>query len=502
MLYAFKNSRLFHPRISSALLQKGMTTRLFSVSFDSTKIAETIVNNYHPSDTKVCLKTLKTLGSLRSKETAKSALSSVSFRSKNERKVFLTWLQSVVSNVNGIPPFPTVKKLTSRKKKTSNLLDSCRAYLMVRDKDDRDIDLNDIEALILDIADNIPERLVFDVSAMLRKYTFDLQEEKALESRTRAAGAGAAATSTATASLTDVFLQDLVSMSSIYFDVLLSLVLALDIVENKGRQYAALRSQAAKLQKQRINDTSSFSVFLERVVANIEAWQLAKSKALLENNINNNSNNSSEKKGTDIHTENDNADIHHDHNDHHGGRYNSDGDGNKISRVKHMSSHQWGWSLHCLRVSVSTKQASPLEQWLLDEEARMLSPPSPESPSPESASPESASTSASAAHSHSHSDSLSRSNAASLPVPATSAPGLSLCTLDTDRVMDDTEPRSRGGEGGGGGGGRSAGQRDSMTTFVTPDDDDEHTSADFDEPYRFQDIYTLVAETRDQNRCD
>ena len=206
-MFAFR-----HTRLSTLHLQRSvLCSRLFASSINSTKIGELIVNNYHPKDTKLCLKTLKTLVSLRSKEAVNSALLSVSFRSKNETKMFLSWLQSVITNVQEIPAFPSVRKLTSRKKKTLNLVDTCKAYITVRESlrsdSDRDIDYNDIESLVLDIADNIPERLVLDVAAILRQYNFELQQTPELKTE-----------------LSAELVKKLIDSSSIYFDVMLSLM--------------------------------------------------------------------------------------------------------------------------------------------------------------------------------------------------------------------------------------------------------------------------------------
>ena len=400
------------------MLQQGIRTRLISSSFDPVNIADIIVTSYHPSDTKVCLKTLKTVGSLTSKEAARSALGSVSFRSKNERKMFFTWLQNVVSNTTEIPNFPTVRKLTSRKKRTNNLLESCRSYLMVRgdNEGERGIVVDDIESLILDIADNIPERLVLDVSALLRKYTFELHEVS-LESKI---------------DLKEVFLKELIDISSIYFDVLFSLVLALDIVPDKGRQYASLRKQAAKFQKQRINDTASYSLYLERLIANTEAWKRAKKKIAASGPLDDEG-----KKGVNISDDDDN---------------NNDDSYPKISRAKNVNAHQWGWSLHSLHVSVNNKELSPLDQWLFEEEKRLLL-----------ATPIDTDTS--------FSDSPSSSFSA---------------LTNASTLKSDSD---------------NGGHVDVTTSFITPDEDDQHTSPDFDEPHRFRDIHTLVADTRDQNRC-
>jgi hypothetical protein len=437
MMQAFKNSRrLLFPRYSSCLQRTGGLTRQLFSSCDSTKIADIIVNNYHPKDTKLCLKTLKTLVSIRSKEAANSALLSVSFRSKNETKMFLTWIQSVVANVQEIPAFPMVRKLTSRKKKALNLSDSCRSYIIVREslrtENDREIDFGDIEALILDIADNIPERLVLDVSAILRQYCFELQQSPELK-----------------AELSDELLKKLIDSSSIYFDVVFSLITALDIVDGKGRQFGMLRTKATKIQKQRINDTTSFSVNLLRLIENIEGWNEAKAAKLLLHNNNHNSVRPviSDEENDDI---SDDVESDHDHEE------------GKISRVKNLIQHQWGWSLHCLYVTVNNKDISPLDQWLLDEEARLLSADTDTESESESPSVESASVSALPSERDTSSTSLLLTPPPPHPLQRTSG--------------------------------------EATTTFVSGDD--RHSSSDFDEPYFFQDIKTAVAETRDQNSLE
>lgn len=375
---------------------------------------------------------------MRSKEAANSALLSVSFRSKNESKVFLQWLQKIVANVKDIPSFPPVRKLTSRKRKTLNLLDSCRAYLMIResirDENDKEIDFNDIESLILDIADNIPERLVLDVSAILRQYNYEIQQAPDKKEE-----------------LSGELLKKLTDSSSLYFDMMFSLMCALDILEIKGQQRSMLQTKAAKIQKQRVNDMSSFSVYLLRLMENIEAWDEAKAKAL-KNKLN-----------KDAKAEG-GRDDDHDSSERDDGSSDisvKDDNDDKISRVKNMIQHQWGWSLHCLFVSVQNKELSPLDQWLLEEEKRILAAAG-NTGGEESA----AGDYAESVQSSVTSSSTDSESSLLLSASAAAKPSIS----------------------------------NTLTTFIA--NDDRHSLSDFDEPYYFKDINTSSVDSRDQSSLE
>lgn len=442
MLHASKYTR---HRCNNYCLQptSAIFQRLFSSAFDYAKVGEIVVTNYHPKDSKLCLKTLKTLVSMSSKEAATSALSSAAFRSKTESRVFFTWLQSVISNAKDIPQLPHVRKLISRKKKTQNLLESCRMYLKIRESlksaTDRVIDFNKIESLILDTADNIPERLVFDVSAILRQYCIELEQSPEKHDM-----------------LSTELMKRLADSSSIYFDVLISLVAALDIVDGRGKLFVVFRTKAAKIQKQRVQDMANFSMNLLRLVDSIEMW---------DKKLNNSSNMHS--RGED-----DQEGQEHDDNDEEYSSAEGDDTERKIGRVRKISTHMWGWSLHCLLVSVKAKELSPLDMWLLKEEKRVLSEAS--------AGDETVVAPGDFVFESAKSQCLPAS--ASTPTNNTTSGSSLLLTPPSVAPLLTVSPQ------------------DAITSFVF--NDDRQYNSDFDETYMFREIYTATLETRDQNTLE
>ena len=409
--------------------------RLFSSNVDSDNIADTIISSYHPKDVKLCLKTLKTLISLPSIESANSVLLSISFRSKNESKLFLTWLQKTISDVNDVPPFPQLRKITSRKKRTSNLLNSCRACFDIanssQSEKERNIAFDRIESLLLDIADILPERLVSDVAALLRQYNVELQISPDLQSK-----------------LTEELLKKLIDLSQIYFDMVLSLLTAVGITESKGQHFSLLRTKALKGQKQRLQDKSSISVCILRLIEKIPEWNEKKEKALL---LSSNKNeiistlNSLHSRHFDKVVDNEEDDYGVDDNE--DNELEATTVDYRFSRVKNVVQHRWGYYLHCLVASVQHRELSPLDKWLLEEEKRLLQSDSPSSETSV----------------HERSTDCNQSN------------------LESSLFL--TPPANPSKKG--------------LSNFVAVDE--VRIKNEFDEPYLFRDIQVLAPETRDQS---
>jgi hypothetical protein len=149
--------------------------------------------------------------------------------------------------------------------------------------------------------------------------------------------------------------------------------------------------------------------------------------------------------------------------------------GNERSRVKNLLQHQWGWSLHCLYVSVNSRELSPLDKWLLEEEKRILkveSVPGNDAGAGAGADPANstpfttATTAAGHEHEHGREHGADRSLILAPPI-----------AVPMKRISGEA-----------------------TTTFIARDN--THSDPDFDEPYFFKDVCTSTAETRDQSSLE
>lgn len=279
------------------------------VSTTSEEMASTVIEKYHPKDAKLCSKTLKTIScSFQTKSMVHASLASVSFRSKNELNTFFKWLKHSLDNADNISSFPVARKLLSERKKKEIFLESCRVFVAAQNISRAANNfISDIDTSLLNIVDVLPERLVLDISAVLRRSSAELslypQSSDTLNSEV---------------------LKKIIETSSIHFDKILDLIVALGFVRSGEREHSLLRTKALRIQKERVKLETNLSVHFLRLMENAKEWE------------------------------------------------SSDTGNEKISRVDKLSLHQWGWSLHCLPVVVNSNAKSPLDAWLLEEESRIL----------------------------------------------------------------------------------------------------------------------------------